>query len=293
MLTVDPAIAASVVIPGMALIVWLSRSSLFNQPGAYVWLALALSIIAALPFELVPHVEIERIFPFIRTTGSAPLEEALKLLSLSMILCILPRRQPTILIGSALAIGVGFAGMETYSKAEAGDLPVALSRIDGFLYHSMYIGIAAGFLALAMNDRRHRFFHWLMATCVPTALHLGYNHLVFLLDAPPDGMKALIGPIEFVLMMIFFLVLMTLITIGIFVVLFIKDRSVNHDGSVIGIMLLTIGLFGTATSLRLFARSALLPESNFWFLRPAIKGVAALFALVRFFGLRGGWRRIS
>ncbi|MEM9670746.1 MAG: PrsW family glutamic-type intramembrane protease [Pseudomonadota bacterium] len=277
----------------MALIVWLSRSSLFNKPGAYVWLALALSIIAALPFELMPHDEIKRILPFISATGSPPLEEALKLLSLLTILCILPRRQPMILIGCALAIGVGFAGMETYSLAEEGEFLVALSRVDGFLYHSMYIGIAAGFIALAMTNGRHRFLYWLMAICIPTALHLSHNNLVFLFYTPPDGMKALMGPIEFVLMMNFFLMLMTLITIGIFVALFIKARSVNHDGSVISMMLLTIGLFGTATALRLFARSALLPESDFWFLRPVTMGVAALFALVGFFGLRGGWRRIS
>ncbi|MGH1477969.1 MAG: PrsW family glutamic-type intramembrane protease [Geminicoccales bacterium] len=307
-------IAASAGLPAVALVYWLSRSSVFERPGLLVWLAFglgALSVNASglqgvfvdmLPFQ--PEEQLRLFIPIYVFLIAAPIEEIAKLTAVLVILWSFPLHdRPLALVGCGLAVGIGFAALENFSFGSRGDFNDALSRLDGFFLHAAFTGIAAIFLAFSKRMPEHRWRYWLLTIGVPVIIH-GANNL--LLSARKwfsafDPSDPLVDKLSEVTLGLYGLAIYGL-AIGTFVVLFAQlKRKVMGDRepqawkvtNVFGTFLTTIGVIGVAKGFLILLLALGEP-----LLSNGLEGLLFLLIgssiiLVSFAMLKRGWRRLA
>ncbi|MEZ5934343.1 MAG: PrsW family glutamic-type intramembrane protease [Alphaproteobacteria bacterium] len=296
------------------MVFWLSRSSAFERPGWPVWLAFCLGVLSVwapspqrwlidlLPFE--PSDQLRLFLPIYVFLIAAPIEEFAKLAALLVTLWSFSLHdRPVALVGCGLAVGVGFASGENYSFGLRHGYDEALARIDGFLLHAAFTGIAAIFLAFGKNRPEHRWRYWLLAIGVPVIIHGANNILLSArrwFDAfdPSDPLASALSDQALVL----YGVPVFAVTTGIFVALFVQlrrklmgdlenERRAWTMQDVWGVVLTTIGIMGMTKGIAaLFLALRLILLANV--LDSALALAAGLFVVSAALAiLKLGWRR--
>jgi len=266
-----------------------------------MWFAFGLGAVLAAPIGMLPFDPGEQLRPFAPLIA-APVEEFGKLAAL-----LITRRlfslhhRPLALIGCGLAVGVGFACLENYVFGSRHGFEVALSRVDGFMLHASFTGIAAIFIAFSRITPGRRWRNWFLSICIPVILH-GVNNLLVPKDKWFGRFEPLLGAMPKSTVTLFGIAI-GVITIGIFIVLFIQlRRSISDDqmtkrslwnaGEKTGAVLLALGVFSITKGFELLLAASTNPPSPGYFVNFVLLAMGLLFVLGGFAILKCGWGRV-